>query len=236
MFLYMLCQALILMLFVYPSNRCLGSAQRLRSLYGHGYQLEIVMRLPSEEEVTAKVAYIQSLLDDGEGEWEYDTVDLYTLEKVFTASGHTDWITRLVHDQSGHELLTALPAIPYTYLASWWIFEETYDKIAAWLSATFGTYELKERQLTKIRIELNTSDQHTHSNGNDGEEGKHNIESKIDPSSTGLGALGQRRPLGGLFGAVEGVKEELRIQDYSIAQTSLEQIFNQFAALDSGNI
>ena len=33
-----------------------------------------------------------------------------------------------------------------------------------------------------------------------------------------------------MFGLVEGSKEGLKIQEYSIAQTSLEQIFNQFAA------
>ena len=33
-----------------------------------------------------------------------------------------------------------------------------------------------------------------------------------------------------MFGLVEGSKERLKIQEYSIAQTSLEQIFNQFAA------
>ena len=33
-----------------------------------------------------------------------------------------------------------------------------------------------------------------------------------------------------MFGLIEGSKTQLRIQEYSIAQTSLEQIFNQFAA------
>ena len=33
-----------------------------------------------------------------------------------------------------------------------------------------------------------------------------------------------------MFAAVEAKKTELKIQEYSIAQTSLEQIFNQFAA------
>ena len=33
-----------------------------------------------------------------------------------------------------------------------------------------------------------------------------------------------------MFGAVERNKDRLSIQEYSIAQTSLEQIFNQFAA------
>lgn len=33
-----------------------------------------------------------------------------------------------------------------------------------------------------------------------------------------------------MFGVVEANKASLNIQEYSIAQTSLEQIFNQFAA------
>jgi ATP-binding cassette, subfamily A (ABC1), member 3 len=33
-----------------------------------------------------------------------------------------------------------------------------------------------------------------------------------------------------MFGVVEVNKASLNIQEYSIAQTSLEQIFNQFAA------
>ena len=37
-------------------------------------------------------------------------------------------------------------------------------------------------------------------------------------------------PSSAMFGLVEGSKERLKIQEYSIAQTSLEQIFNQFAA------
>ena len=39
-----------------------------------------------------------------------------------------------------------------------------------------------------------------------------------------------RRSLSSLFGLIEGNKEALGIREYSISQTSLEQIFNQFAA------
>ena len=37
-----------------------------------------------------------------------------------------------------------------------------------------------------------------------------------------------------MFGSVEASKLRLSIQEYSIAQTSLEQIFNQFAAQQVG--
>lgn len=39
------------------------------------------------------------------------------------------------------------------------------------------------------------------------------------------------KSIGSLFGMVEGVKEECQISEYSAQQTSLEQIFQQFAQL-----
>ena len=39
-----------------------------------------------------------------------------------------------------------------------------------------------------------------------------------------------------MFGTIEAQKEKLKIQEYSIAQTSLEQIFNQFAATVRGSV
>ena len=50
-------------------------------------------------------------------------------------------------------------------------------------------------------------------------------------AAAGLGANTVLVLLGcGIFGALEGSKGRLQIQEYSIAQTSLEQIFNGFAA------
>jgi hypothetical protein len=52
--------------------------------------------------------------------------------------------------------------------------------------------------------------------------------SAYNPAPTGQQP--SRRKLGVMFGAIEEQKAFLNVQDYSIAQTSLEQIFNQFAA------
>jgi len=41
---------------------------------------------------------------------------------------------------------------------------------------------------------------------------------------------GQTRKLAALFGAVESNKKQLNLEEYSVCQTSLEQIFNSFAA------
>ena len=81
------------------------------------------------------------------------------------------------------------------------ILEERYENITAFLTATFESFVLHERQPSKIRIEV--------------------------PSELkdGKGTL----KLGAMFKAVEDQKTALHIESYSMAQTSLEQIFNFFA-------
>jgi len=65
---------------------------------------------------------------------------------------------------------------------------------------------LRERQTSKVRVEITA----------------------VDPSSpTG------RRRLSTMFGSIEAKKDALRIQEYSVSQTSLEQIFNFFAGQQS---
>jgi hypothetical protein len=75
------------------------------------------------------------------------------------------------------------------------------DKILLFVGEKFGNFEVRERQVSKIRLEI--------------------------PSEVSDGV---KRPISSLFGEIELKKEELSIQDYSISQTSLEQIFNSFAA------
>ena len=89
---------------------------------------------------------------------------------------------------------------------AWWILEETFDGICKFLQKEFGSYVVRERQLWKMRIEVSAYDTNKVNNEN------------------------IRRKRGNMFGAIETNKKILRLQDYSISQTSLEQIFNQFAA------
>jgi hypothetical protein len=90
------------------------------------------------------------------------------------------------------------------HFAAWIILEKAAEAIFAFLTETFGSYVLRERQGFKIRVEIDFFEQ------------KDNPESK--------------RRLSEMFGAIENKKRVLQIQDYSIAQTSLEQIFNFFAS------
>jgi ATP-binding cassette, subfamily A (ABC1), member 3 len=87
------------------------------------------------------------------------------------------------------------------HLAAWWLLEDTFDQICVFLGNTFGGFTLRELHNNRMRVEITATD------GN-----------------------GERRSLAKMFGAVEQVKASLKIQEYSIAQTTLEQIFNQFAS------
>jgi ATP-binding cassette subfamily A (ABC1) protein 3 len=86
------------------------------------------------------------------------------------------------------------------HFASWFILEGYFDAIHEFLTATFTSYIVHERQPTKLRIEV--------------------------PSELPTGG---KRLLSSMFKALEGSKTQLHIKDYSMAQTSLEQIFNFFA-------
>lgn len=206
--------------------RCLGSAQRLRSKYGKGYQIEIGLEIPSLDQVTAFAdALVQkgcvsvtqearNVVATGEKvaaeevvvETPYAKVvfNRASVEECFTQYGKPDWCNRLSPEQSGSDLVTYFESqgtAGFRHLCSWMILEERYENITAFLTATFESFVLHERQPSKIRIEV--------------------------PSELkdGKGTL----KLGAMFKAVEDQKTALHIESYSMAQTSLEQIFNFFA-------
>jgi hypothetical protein len=118
--------------------------------------------------------------------------------------GNALWISRICGSGSGADLHANLEAhafVTVKHLASWMIMEKQYDNICRFLSSTFGYYIVRERQNAKIRIEVNSCN-------DDGSE----------------------RLLSTMFDVIETNRGILKLQDYAIAQTSLEQIFNYFAA------
>ena len=180
--------------------RCLGSPQHLRSLYGDGFQIEINMEVPTAEHIDAQLNMILSMLPGA----KVDQLDKATLVRVFTASNHAEWVSRVSADGTGSDLNGALESSGFVnlkHLASWWILEMQYDVICQFLNATFNEYKMHERQISKMRVEI--------------------FSKNFD---------GTPRKLSQMFGAIEAIKLALKIQGYSISQTSLEQIFNSFAA------
>lgn len=183
--------------------RCLGSAQKLRSRYGNGFQLEFSLKLPNATDISAKSTEILTLLQKAGEDARLTQQELFS---VFGRLGKAQWVEQVSHDGTGNDLQASLDAntwVACKHLASWCILETYFDSLCEFLTATFGGFVLRERQGSKVRVEISAFDV---------------------LNSTG------RRKLSTIFGSIEARKQELNIQEYSVSQTSLEQIFNFFAA------
>lgn len=205
--------------------RCLGSPQHLRTSYGDGFQVEIDMIVPTLDEVAHQCRVLAEMIhampaDTAQRGSLGSIASNSSLPAIEAADGVTraqleylfnnqpsEWLKRLTRDGTASDLLVSLEhtgTVAMKHLASWWLLELRYDNLTGFLNDTFGSYILHERQISKMRVELT------------------GLDNKSDPPV--------ERKLSGMFGAIEAKREQLCIQGYSISQTSLEQIFNHFAA------
>jgi len=134
--------------------RCLGSAQRLRSRYGNGYQIEVSLVIPDADAIAAKAAEIMSILKKGPASASatasatataatpapgagmnplgpgHDEVVL-TKSEMFSAFGRlgkNHWVDQISHDGTGNDLQASLDAnnwVSCRHLASWSILGKT---------------------------------------------------------------------------------------------------------------
>jgi ATP-binding cassette subfamily A (ABC1) protein 3 len=186
--------------------RCLGSSQRLKSKYGLGYQIELSLNIPTSGEIDEKSRSIVASLNGSCADVTKTTTSLTRAQvtQSLRVLNREAWISRIAEDQAGSELaasLTSNSEVGLRDFVSFCILEESYDRLTAFLTTNFDTFVLRERQQAKVRIEVSAK-----------------------------GSGGEHRKLSTMFGAIEEQKSYIGIQEYSIGQTSLEQIFNQFAS------
>lgn len=212
------CQALCTRISIMVGGvmRCLGTGQRLRDRFGLGYQIEISFTIPEvDSDEAAQILYndllnvsgvavpndgAPSVLEVG------DVVRLSEeqMKSICVAKNHSEWLSRFTKDGSGGELLLELESnesVGLKFFTSWYILEEYADALYDFFGKNFEGYVLRERQIARVRIEVPLHD-----------------------------INGESRTLSLMFGLLEDNKGALSINEYAIAQTSLEQIFNGFAA------
>ena len=134
-----------------------------------------------------------------------DGVKIIT-EKLIRESVSSSLVARISPEGSGADIYYAINStssrtVELSLVAGWLLLEDSFDVIDPFLRAEFGDFELVERQSAKLRIK---------------------IDAKLPDGSL--------RKLSAMFGALERHKDALKISSYSISQTSLEAIFNSFAA------
>jgi len=182
--------------------RCLGSSQHLKSRFGLGFQLEVGARLPSEEDTQQICEKVSASLGSS---------------SITEVNGEH----RLKNDQ-------IWPALQGLGCEQEWMKKFTVHGTAAMLAqdcALNGSISLKDfgswfcLENRALAIQDFVSKAFTGSILRERQNGKARFE--FPPQSM---------PLGNMFGILESNREQLQIEEYSLSQTTLEQIFNFFAS------
>eukprot|EP00512_Aurantiochytrium_limacinum_P001341 CAMPEP_0171491806 /NCGR_PEP_ID=MMETSP0958-20121227/4060_1 /TAXON_ID=87120 /ORGANISM="Aurantiochytrium limacinum, Strain ATCCMYA-1381" /LENGTH=1969 /DNA_ID=CAMNT_0012025257 /DNA_START=215 /DNA_END=6124 /DNA_ORIENTATION=- len=175
--------------------RCLGSALRLKTKYGSGFQLEVNLRVPQQDDVDTVVRdeFSTTTHEKLSQSQVLDAVQAAHAKELYENGFCDQGSASALHQQltvgRGHVLASNL--------AEWLLVERAFDRLNEILEAKFPGKKLLERVGLRLRYNL--------------------------PAQENL-------KLSDMFGIIESAREEAGIQGYSLSVTSLEHIFNTFAA------
>ena len=191
--------------------RCLGSAQRLKTKYGAGYQLEMKVQVVENKDedylnnlsAFAKVAGVEPPVEDTPAsKYEKTFLDLNQTIKALTEVSGDGFLAGKLNesDPVGYVVFKeacSRNGIDLCSLAEFATTELRMRSLQTFITEHYPENTLRERQDTKARYEVNSKEE---------------------------------LHIGSIFGAIEQNKDRLKVAEYGVSQTSLEQIFNQFAA------
>jgi ATP-binding cassette subfamily A (ABC1) protein 3 len=234
--------------------RCLGSTQRLKNRFGNGFEVNIKTMTPSDEEMTSLLEAIHertAIIAPTAGQQtnqrnrrpqnhqqvpqeEMDVLDTtrflqQQFLEIMTILGQPDRIQQMTEFGSGaliHEAIVSERSVTARLFLSWWISEDLFARLQVFMNEEFGeerTILLERSSGTSCRFRIRKLEE--------GENDPNNSEvipiAKAVPESKDSGSF--NNPLSEIFAKIEKKKEYLHVQEYSVCQTTLEQIFNQFA-------
>eukprot|EP01043_Picozoa_sp_COSAG02_P065347 COSAG02_NODE_9827_length_2099_cov_5.102500_2_plen_265_part_00 len=188
---------------------CLGSNQHLKARFGNGYQLEVKLKQPSDESVAEMVSEESLSLISSQEEL------VSTCERL----GNAERGLLVCEDcEEGYAMYATLQqngSVRADQFAHWWLLENASDRLMAELKAAFtdnsevSPVQLLERHDRSFRFRIEM----------DKEEDR---DARATTTVASFFAVMEEQIKGSGTVAVE---------EYSLSQASLEQIFNQFAAL-----
>jgi ATP-binding cassette subfamily A (ABC1) protein 1 len=225
--------------------RCLGSPAYLKAKFGQGYSLEVKLQAAAPPAVASVkrgvAAAVAGAVGAPSGRRE-TLVRRAALPALFAALGRPTRIEEVSEGGRGWSLhaafarsdvpaLDAPPAekcISADEVALWWAEEDQADAMAAFVTDAFPGSRLVERQGSMLRFSLpSLPPSPPTSAGGAGASGA------ADPAAVAPSlAAGQpaRRPLSAVFSTVEAAQAALNMAGFSLCDTSLEMVFNAFAA------
>jgi ATP-binding cassette subfamily A (ABC1) protein 1 len=214
--------------------RCLGTCQHLKNKYGRGLMAEIRLETPAPADVASALRRWKRdpsggpsggpRVDDDAGGDETGRRLLSVADvrgecvargKQWGAAQQLPGIEHVVdiamaRDMDGSEMhrqLTANGQVTARLFEQWWLLEQRCERLVKFMAESFGdgNSHVLERHEELLRF-------------------------KVLPAAKGEE---QQLPISGVFKLLETHRGELEVREYSVSQTSLEQIFNQVGGTHS---
>jgi ATP-binding cassette, subfamily A (ABC1), member 3 len=185
--------------------RCIGSAQHLKNKFGKGLQIELSVNIVNmdDEDYT-------SILDTFERSkpWCADDMEVQG-ELTFDLEESKGALRRITSDESLTFLISGESGPGYM------VWKDASSPVGVSITnlAEFAAAELRLKAVQSFMSEFFT---------------KHELRERQDMKAR-YEVDGERIKISNVFALIEAKKDILRISDYSVSQTSLEQVFNMHA-------
>ena len=188
--------------------RCLGSAQHLKTKFGKGYQLELTVDATKkdDEDMRKNAFKLASFKRAVQDEEQLDT----NMNLFF----NLDEARAALQQLTNNEYLSSMVNIGNP--TGYGIFKDCTSLVGVPLSAlaAFATNEIRMRDLGLFIMTAYPSAVLRE---------RQDMKARFEISSEGLS-------IASIFEGIEENKDMLKVSDYGVSQTSLEQVFNMHAA------
>ena len=191
--------------------RCLGSAQHLKNKFGQGFQVELKTKLADRHDddfIQIGAVLARSFLGS---EADLEAIQANATEMCFNETQCQEALYLVTNDDY---LSSLIIGDPHSVGYSIWRDANSPSGVTLDALSVFATIELRMRSMStfimdQFPVHLLRERQDT--------------KARFEVSAEGL-------RISTIFAAIEAKKEELRLSDYGVSQTSLEQVFNMHAA------
>ena len=135
--------------------RCLGTSQHLKTRYGSGYECEIKLLPPPPSAAAQVVEALRPVLQNA------DVIKRVQVNDCATALGNAARAGQIREDGSGWAIAAALNknngVVPVAEFAAWWSAEQACRVLVDYMRASFSQCVLAERQGATLRFKVNST-------------------------------------------------------------------------------
>ncbi|KAE9002859.1 ABC transporter A family member 1 [Phytophthora rubi] len=200
--------------------RCFGSIPHLKTRFGDGFLLECKLEAPPSHAISDLTHLVCDHLQIAGAEETGAHITATQLAGACAVLGNakrTDVATPALYTQVGQ----GNGSIDVASFANWWLLEDCVQRLDEFLRAQFSVVTLLERQADFCRYKVSGISQSSTE--------KNDSDTRVSDATPQVATALSR-----MFELVEDARSRLGIKEYSLSQTSLEQIFNSFARRRGG--